>query len=210
MKERFLYLHLRKQIVSLGQYQDKLEKITSASLNMAGEQRKEDRFMRKKLAERSWVTEARKMLPVRARDLILVCHTLTAFVRCLLGWSHVLTDCEHGCGCWMLSCALYSPICGCLRCESFPVYFWISFLPDNKILLWWHRELLYWLVLCGVWGALSLGKWDTWVHVFLIHVRMFSCRHRYIPVLALLPDRSKGMLSSYGLPISTVLVKPML
>lgn len=47
MKERFLYLHLKKQIVSLGQYQDKLEKITSASLNMAGEQRKEDRFMRK-------------------------------------------------------------------------------------------------------------------------------------------------------------------
>lgn len=155
---------------------------------MAGEQRKEDLFYEKTLAERSWVTEARKMLPVRARDLILVCHTLTAFVRCLLGWSHTLTDCEHGCGCWMLSCALYSSICGCLRSESFPVYFCISFLPDNKILLWGHHKLLYWLALCGVWGALSLGKGDIWVPVFLIHVRIscfpadtdiFQCLHLY-------------------------------
>lgn len=174
MKESFLHLHLKKQIVSQGQYQDKLEKIICASLNMAGEQRKWDLFYEKKLSERSWVTEARKMLPMRASDLILVCHTLTAFVRCLLVWSHVLTDCERGCGSWMLSCVLYTSTCGCLRAESFSVYLCISFLQDNKILLWWHQKLLYWLVLCGVWGALSLGKWDIWVHVFLIHKRI-SC-----------------------------------
>lgn len=48
MKERLLHLHLKKQIVSLGQYQDKLKK----NNNMAGEQRKKDLFYEEKLAER--------------------------------------------------------------------------------------------------------------------------------------------------------------
>lgn len=109
---------------------------------------------------------------------------------------------------WMLSCVLYSSICRCFKSESFPVYPWISFLHDNKILLWWHQKLLYWSALCSVWGVLSLGKQDMSSHISdSCKDLLFPCRHRYIPVFWLVPQRSKGMLTSYGLPILTVLVK---
>lgn len=135
------------------------------------------------------------------------CHTLTAFVRCLLEWSHILTDCEHGCGCWMLSCVLYRSICACLRSESCPIYLCINLLQNPSLvaseimilvsIMWSLRWFVSWEVRCM---SSCISDW--------LKGLLFSCRHRYIPVLV--PERSKGMLTSYGLPISTVLVKPVL
>lgn len=177
---------------------------------MAGEQRKEDLFDENEPAERSWVTEAREMLPEKMLpepETSFWCHTLTAFVRCLLEWSHILTDCEHGCGCWMLSCVLYRSICGAWDLKA-AHYISAIYLLQNpslgaseiKILvsIMCHLRCFFsWEVRCM---SSCISDWLKGV--------LFSCRHRYIPVLV--PEISKGMLASYGLPISTVLVKPVL
>lgn len=170
---------------------------------MAGEQRKEDLFDENEPAERSWVTEAREMLPVRARDLILVSHADSLCEMFARMESH--TD-RLWTRLWMLDAVL------CIVCGAWDLkaahYISAIYLLQNpslgaseiKILvsIMCHLRCFFsWEVRCM---SSCISDWLKGV--------LFSCRHRYIPVLV--PEISKGMLASYGLPISTVLVKPVL
>lgn len=127
-------------------------------------------FMRKtgsvKLRYRS-----QKNLPVRARDLTVVCHTLTAFVRGLLEWTHVLTDCERGCGCCPVYCiAPYADASNLKASQSIPE---LAFCMTIKSCFGGIRSYyigqhyVVFEVFC------LLGR-KTWAHIFLIHVKI-SC-----------------------------------